>query len=628
MNALHKRHALSLAICLATLASFTAQAQQPPQDGVTKGRPLDEVIVTANRVPVPLRQIGTSVSVIDTADIEARGNLALSDVLRQMPAIAASNSGGPGKATSLRIRGEEGFRTLMIFDGMRLSDPSSTQVGPQVENLLSTGVGRVEVLRGPQGLSYGADAGGVVNISSRQSSGEGINVNIDAQGGKFGTRQLAANVGGGNALGDFFVSLADFETDGFNTRRTDTTGEKDFYENTTLHLRGGWNLSDAFRVELVHRDVSGETQYDGCGTRTVDCLGITDLQATRGALSYTGAGISHTLSYARTETDRDNLTDGVSSFAALGELGRWEYIGTATELPFVDLVWGGDVEEASMNGTGRNNTGLYGEVISDFSDQLHLTAGLRHDDNDHFGTNLSHRLSAAYLFDLANDAAIKLRTSYGTGFRAPSPYEIAYNAGPDASPPAAQVVLGQEESKGYEVGIEYLSDALHLEAVYFDQEVEDAIEFDVTNFSGYLQLPGTSRSTGVELGGEWTIDANWQLVVNYTYNETERPNGLPRRRRPEDLYNVGLSYYGMSERLNLNAYYRVSKNSIDSANPPLVRLDDFDVLDLSANFSINANIQVYGRIENALDEAYEEIATYNTARRAAYIGFRLNYAGL
>src|SRR5690606_23609218 len=112
-------------------------------------------------------------------------------------------SGGPGKATNIRIRGEEGFRTLMIFDGMRLSDPSSTQVGPQVENLLTTGVGRVEILRGPQGLSYGADAGGVVNISSRQTSGDGLNVNLDAQTGKFGTRQLAANVGGGNDMADF-----------------------------------------------------------------------------------------------------------------------------------------------------------------------------------------------------------------------------------------------------------------------------------------------------------------------------------------------------------------------------------------------------------------------------------------
>ncbi|MDY6984574.1 MAG: TonB-dependent receptor [Pseudomonadota bacterium] len=190
------------------------------------------------------------------------------------------------------------------------------------------------------------------------------------------------------------------------------------------------------------------------------------------------------------------------------------------------------------------------------------------------------------------------------------------------------MVLSQEESKGHEFGIEYLSDALHLEAVYFDQEVEDAIEFDITAYSGYLQLPGTSTSKGVEVGGEWTVNANWHLVANYTYNETERPNGLPRRRRPEDLYNFGVSFYGMDARLNLNAFYRMSKNSIDSANLPLVKLDDFEVLDLTANFSITDNVQLYGRIENALDEDYEEIATYYTAGRAAYFGFRLNYAGL
>src|SRR5690606_8323497 len=190
---------------------------------------------------------------------------------------------------------------------------------------------------------------------------------------------------------------------------------------------------------------------------------------------------------ASTRTDRDNLSNGVSSFPAKGELNRWEYIGTATNLPGFDLVFGGDFEEALNNDIGRDNVGIYGEYISDFSDNLHLTAGARHDDNDDFGTNTSYRASAAYLIDLADGNALKFKTAYGTGFRAPSPYEIAYNSGPFASPPASLVSLKQETSKGHEFGIEYLADTLRLEAVYFDQDVEDAITFDLDAFSGYIQ---------------------------------------------------------------------------------------------------------------------------------------------
>jgi vitamin B12 transporter len=625
MNAKHTRRALSLAVSVAALAAPLAQAQQTQQDNS-----VEEVVVTANRVPVPLRQIATSVSVIDSADLAAHGNVALIDVLRQLPAIGTSNNGGAGKTTALRIRGEEGFRTMTIFDGLRLSDPSSTQVQPQLENLLSSGIGRVEILRGPQGLSYGADAGGIVNISSQQAPGQGLAVNLDAEAGDFGTRQYSGNVGGSNGRADFFVSAARLDTDGFNARASDTVlRDDDGYENTTIHLRGGVNLTDTLRATLVHRDVEGDALYDGCFTTTTihDCHSISDLRATRVALDYDGAAFTHSLAYATTKSNRHTLAAGAVQFPAEGELDRWEYVGSATELPGFDLVFGGDLEEAANNGKGRDNTGVYAEVLSDFSENVFFTAGLRHDDNDDFGTNTSHRISAAYLIDLADNSTVKFKTAFGTGFRAPSPYEINYNATTTLLP-ARDVVLKQEESKGHEFGVEYTADALHLEAVYFDQDVEDAIEFDLAAFSGYLQDLGTSNSKGFELGGEWTVNPSWHLTANYTHNETKRSNGLPRRRRPEELYNFGVSYYGLADRLNLNAYYRVSKDAIDSATRPLIKLDDFEVLDLSANFDITDNVQIYGRLENATDEDYQEIIGYNTAERAAYVGFRLNYAGL
>jgi vitamin B12 transporter len=138
---------------------------------------------------------------------------------------------------------------------------------------------------------------------------------------------------------------------------------------------------------------------------------------------------------------------------------------------------------------------------------------------------------------------------------------------------------------------------------------------------------GVSTSKGVEVAGEISVGNNWNLNANYTWNDTERPNGLPRRRRPEDLFNFGVSWFGIDERLNLNAYYRISRNAIDEVGTSVINLDDFAVLDLTGNFSLTDNIQLYGRLENVLDENYEEIVGYHTAGRAAYVGFKLNYAG-
>ncbi|MEZ5502923.1 MAG: TonB-dependent receptor plug domain-containing protein [Halioglobus sp.] len=127
---------------------------------------LEEIVVTSSRVPMPLREIGTSVSVVTQDDIDQLGFNSLYEILRTQPGVQVSNAGGPGGATSFRIRGEDGYRTMMLLDGIDISDTSSPQVSPRVEQLLSSGVQRVEILRGPQGLMYGADAGGVVNITT------------------------------------------------------------------------------------------------------------------------------------------------------------------------------------------------------------------------------------------------------------------------------------------------------------------------------------------------------------------------------------------------------------------------------------------------------------------------------
>src|SRR5690606_20290366 len=106
----------------------------------------------------------------------------------------------------------------------------------------------------------------------------------------------------------------------------------------------------------------------------------------------------------------------------------------------------------------------------DFGDAFFLSAGARYDDNEDFGTHTSLRISGAYVQDLAGGASLKYRASYGTGFRPPSLYEITFNRGSFASPPASDVVLKEESSRGYDVGIEYLAaGGLRFDLTWFDQ---------------------------------------------------------------------------------------------------------------------------------------------------------------
>lgn len=604
-----------------------ANAQETP-NGIPA---FEEIIVTSSRIETPLRQIGTSVSVIDAQAIINEGSFSLIDVLRTQPSVSVTNAGGAGQVSNLRIRGEEGYRTLTLLDGIKLSDPSATQVQPQIEHLLSSGVERVEILRGPQGLHYGADAGGVVNITTEKNTGA-LDTQIEASTGKFGTRQVAAKVSGGNDRADFFVSGTNFQTDGFNARQADTVlADDDGYENTTLHARVGVNATDTLRFNAVVRDVTGDSAYDGCYDSVTfstvhQCNATYEQQALRLSADLATNYGSHGIAWSGTNTDREYFTLGQSGFGSEGELQRVEYIGQYTAADNYQLVYGIDLEQEDNNGDSRDQLGYYAEYLSTFSDDVFITAGVRHDDNDNFGTHNSYRVSAAKLIDLADGHTIKLRGSYGTGFRAPSPYEYSYNRASFAYPPASTTNLKEENSEGHELAVElFAQSGSHYEIVYFDQRIEDAIYFDLATFSGYLQDIGDSRSNGVELSASIQVHEQVRLQANYTYNQTARPDNSQRQLRPRNLANVSVAWNSNDNRTLVSAFYRRSADTEDAAGGVPVSLDTIEVVDLTSSFALNASVQLFARIENLFDQRDEEILGYNPTGRAAYAGVRVHF---
>lgn len=617
-----KKFSLLAALALAAVTPWYAFAQSTsPKDK------LEEIIVTSSRVPMPLREIGTSVSVITEQEISQLGFNSLYEILRTQPGVAVSNTGGAGSPTSLKIRGEEGYRTLMLLDGIDISDTSSPQIGPRVEQLLSSGIQRVEILRGPQGLLYGADAGGVVNITTLAPR-EGFGGEVSAEGGRYGTQQFAGNIGGGNDTVDFNLSAADYQTDGFNSRTDDEIlADDDGYDNTTLHGRFGWNASDDLRVGLAVHDIDAQNDYDECFNtnfeRTDRCKNDYEQQAWRTQADYKVGEFNHQIFYSNSDTDRNFYSDGVSNFKPQGNLERSGYLGSFAGGDALKLVYGVDLESESMDDgsfdTDRNQDGYYLEYQGGFDDRFFVTSGVRYDDNDDFGGHTTYRVSGAYLIDVAG-GELKLKGTYGTGFRAPSLYEIAYNDGPFAYPPAQGMQLSEEESEGFDLGLSWSTAAgLYLEAVYFDQTVSDEIYFDLVDFSGYLQSSGDTQSDGVELVAQAPLlDTLW-LSSNYTYNETQTNSGAERVFRPKQLANVGLTWKPLDERLVLGLFARMSRDAqgLEGEN-----LDNYEVLDFTASYNLVKGLDIYGRVENLLDEDYEEVPTYNTSGAAAYAGLR------
>ena len=583
---------------------------------------LEEIVVIANRIPVPLHRVAASVTVINAADLDAHGDFGLLEILRQTPGVSSGGNGGLGAVAALRVRGEESYRTQVIFDGLKLIDPGAPQAGPLLHHILAGDVGRVEILRGPQGPSYGADAGGVVRIDSRRPE-PGLRLALDFQGGSRDTAQVGAVVSFASRRGDWFLSANRVATDGYNAREDDASQDRDGYENNTVHLRAGLNFAAAWRIEAVYRRVDAMTKYDRCGFPTIhDCEEFHDLQAGRLALEYAGEGFRHSLAWSAVDMEREDYAAGVFAFDGGGEIRRLEYLGGATALPGFDLIVGVDVEQEQHRDTDRDSHGYYLEALSDFSERLSLSASARRDENEDYAGHTSFRLGAAWLQRFGDDQ-LRLRGSYGNGFRAPSLYEVGYNAGPFAAPPAAATRLQEETSRGLEFGLEYRAAAgARIGLVFFEQEIEDAIYWDSAGNSGYLQDTGATTSKGLEFAAEYPLARQWLASANFTYNDTERPDGAQRLRRPKYLANFGLHYHSPADRFRLSGFLRLSRNAIDIGAKPL---DNFAVLDLTAAWRVSARFEFIGRIENALDESYSEVSGYRAPGLAAYLGFRTRY---
>ena len=612
--------------CSSVFFTQVTKANEDSKEPSPLSPELETITIVSSKVPLSFRELATSVSLITKEDIDARGNASLADIMRHEVGIGVSNSGGVGKNTTLRVRGEDGFRTKVYIDGVELSDPTAPQVTPIFDDILSHLIDRVEILRGPQGLMYGADAGGVVSITTKQSE-PGLQAAINAETGSYSTHMLNADLGYTNKNGHVYLAAAEFETDGFNAQTADVSKDKDGYQNTTLHFNSGININPALLVSLVVRRVSSNNEYDGCYDNInfaliYQCTTDSENQTARLSLQYKQDKLHHNLAYAKTDVERQFFSNEQFSFGSEGNISKLEYngfYGTVQQ----KLIWGVDNEIQQLLGSGeqREQTGLYFEYQKAWSKQLFMTAGMRHDNNDTFGTHNSYRISAAYLIPLSEQETFKLKSTYGTGFRAPSLYEQAYNDGDFAYGNAAGLQLKEEGSRGFDIGFDYINKIQNLSLVFYKQSISNEIYFDSLAYTGYLQNNLSSESKGLELELSQQLTAAIKLWGNYTFNEAQTNLQEDRIRRPKHQANLGLQSQFLDGRIHANLNIKMVKDLVDIGG---VALDDYNLVNLTSSYLFSQHLRINLRIENLFNREYQDVVGFNTAHRSIYLGMAIN----
>ena len=593
---------------------------------------IEETVVVADRVDTAVTSLAVSVNVLDRELISALGSATLPQLLKSQVGISTTQNGGIGAVSGIRVRGQDAFRTRVLIDGIDISDPSSPQIAPRMEHVLAPSLERVEVLRGTQGLLWGADAGGVISLTSRRAT-EQPSIAVSAERGGYGfeTESIVAS-SGATSLGEMTAILNHVGMDGFNALKSDTQlADNDGYDNDSYRLSYTTPQWQGWSATLSAREVDATTDYDGCGRfdesfsfiSSNDCSDGYNNETRAVVVRHAGDGNSTQISVSESDSDRAYFTDGLFQFALKGSNEQMSVSHNRTLTENYDLTVGVDLDEQSYDdgfGTARSrdNEAIFMNVKR-ATNKVTLSAAVRTDDNDDFGRFTSWRITA--LTETGFDG-VAFKTAYGTGFRAPSPYEVGSNQSPFALAEARETALNEEQSEGWEMGLRGNQDHLSWELTYFDQEVSDAIVYSYNPAlfaGGYLQIPGTSQFSGVEATAAWEIGEGVTLEGFVTDLNAEDANGNDLPYRPETTAQVSARYSAAKIDWLLLARY-----TSDRSDGFGTRLNEYTVMDGSFRYAITDELNVSVRAENLTNEGYSDIVGYRSAGRTFYVGLNVS----
>ncbi len=652
---MHKK-IISAIILLYLFSNLYAQ-----QDSI---RPLEEVIITANRFPQKQQNTGKVLTVIPRATLERSSGRNLGEVLNQYAGLTIIGSNNnPGTNIDVYTRGAGLGNTLILVDGVPLYDVSSISSAFDLNFFNVEQVERIEILKGGQSTVYGSDAvAGVINIIMRKKFKKPLQFNATAAAGSFDTYKLMAGVSGSTEKNSYSLQYQHFRSGGMSSAY-DTTGKGDFdldgFVQNTINGQFSGKFSEKWEWRLNGQAGSYEADLDANAfTDDKDHTANNSNYLAGGGLTYHIGKAAIKANYALNSTTRKYIDDsasvggfakysnstykGLSHFAEIfanfpagkswtflaGADARWQnttqdYLSISDFGPY-ETNLSGDSAKISMYS-------LYASGFYTYKNSFFLEMGMRFNHHSMYGDNMTYTLNPSYIYK-----NWKAFINLSSAFKAPTLYQLY-------DPVSGFAGLKPERSVSLEAGLQYnaLENSLQTRLVYFQRKLRDGIDYSFVDYRYFNNNSATDK--GVELEsfyrkGKWNLSANYTYLtgevntIKYIYD----PNSFSYIPDGDTTYNY--QFRRPAHTLNISAGYQFTRQLFLSTNIRFagkryeprfqespVLLDPYQVADVYAEYKFNDKFRVFVDLKNIFNAGYIDIYGFSTRRRNFMAGASLQF---
>lgn len=593
---------------------------------------LEPITVTSiNKTENSLEDSTSAVTVITAEDLEENGYKSVAEAINTIAGISVTNSGGLGQQTSFFVRGADSGKVLVLLDGMRLNDPSTTNGTALLDSLTTENIQQIEIIKGGMSSIWGTNASaGVINIITKTPE-KGTHGSLSLIYGSYRTQGMDADIGYKDEKLSAQLLASYLDTEGISALAP-REAEKDGYTNKSLNFKLGYLFDENNKIQLSYNRIKTETDYDDAwsAAQAEDDYSHADSDQENIALQYDyRSGDYHTNFYAsqgkyeRTYyTTSEFYGDAVNVYEAklkeFGLINSYEYTkGKAVlGLEYKDID-GVNTYNGWPTQADYTNKAVYLSNLYRVTPETQIETNIRYDKFDQFENKVTFKAGVKH--DSQNLPGFGVGANYYTSYDAPSAYQLATQSVPET-------LLKPSYTKGYEISAHFKE---LLAVTYFDNKVEDSIDW-VSQYDsngtyiggGYTNIDGTSHFRGVEVESHYRLETiNLYLTANYTHlfeATKEDDSDLPRR--PKDTLNLSVNYYTDSSSYGVTAQYIGDRTDLGNSST-----GNYTLWNLNYTRDLTEEIKLTLNAKNIFDKAYQSVYGYATEGRAVYAKIRYSF---